>query len=102
MLSVYQMMCPITATKMSQMVFLALTYFALKNGVLNCHLDFYEDFDESTENKKKQKLLVVDTLSKCKLHFTHLSVYVAENTESFSHSSVAVKHAKSLSEIFLN
>lgn len=54
MLSVYQMMCPITATKMSQMVFLALTYFALKNGVLNCHLDVYEDFDESTENKKNK------------------------------------------------
>lgn len=35
------------------MVFLALTYFALKNGVLNWQSDFYEDFNKSTENKKK-------------------------------------------------
>lgn len=41
------------ATEMSKMVFSALTYFARKNGVLNCCSDFYEDFNESTEKNPK-------------------------------------------------
>lgn len=45
-------MCPITATNMSRIGFLALRYFDLKNRVLRGHLDFSGDFNENEHETK--------------------------------------------------
>ena len=57
---------------------LALRYLDLKNGVSNCLLDFYEDFNETSENTKQK---IVDILSKYKLDFAHLSAYSADSAD---------------------
>nr|XP_012606182.1 uncharacterized protein LOC105863530 isoform X1 [Microcebus murinus] len=57
---------------------LALRYFDLKNGVSNRLLDFYEDFNETSENIKQK---IVDILSKYKLDFSHLSAYSADSAD---------------------
>nr|KAF6444299.1 hypothetical protein HJG59_008591 [Molossus molossus] len=55
---------------------LALRYFDLKNGVSNRLLDFYDEFNETSENIKQT---IVDILSKYKLDFAHLSAYSADS-----------------------
>ncbi|XP_058409245.1 uncharacterized protein LOC131412973 [Diceros bicornis minor] len=57
---------------------LALRYFDLKNGVSNRLLDFYEDFNETSENIKQK---IMDMLSKYKLDFAHLSAYSADSAD---------------------
>lgn len=45
------------------MVFLALQYFALKIWVLHCHLDFYKNFNQSTENTNKNCRFLIPYLN---------------------------------------
>lgn len=45
----------------------------MKNTLSNCPLDFYQNFNETAENK------IVDILSTCKLDIAHLCAYLADS-----------------------